>query len=554
MGIKKWIPVLIGIGAVVFTFFLWKALSSKERAHLEQKVQLKAADLRDDIKNDIESRIMALLRMAKRWEVRGMPTREEWESDASLYVKHYAGYQAIGWVDPSFKLRWVMPAGGDDDGHGFEDRKSALLAARNSKEPRITRSILFPDGSKGFLVYVPIYTDGGLGGFIAGVFRSQDLLDSMLKEHELQGISIAVYDGNEELYKGYDESEDYGFADERAISLYGAEWYVRVWPTFEYLKEARSWLPDTVLFTGLVTSGLLTLMVWLGMMAELRAENAEQINQDLEREVFERKRAEEEAQLRAKEIERANSVLEHEVKERIKAEKAAERQAAELARSNAELEQFAYVASHDLQEPLRIVAGYVQLLARRYRGKLDRDADEFIDFAVDAATRMQRLINDLLTYSRVGRQKEFTTVDCKELLKHAVTSLKASIDESGAKVVWGRLPVIYADPSQLDHLFMNLIGNAIKYRGSAPPEINVSAQERDGEWVFCVRDNGIGIDTKHFERIFVIFQRLHGKTEYPGTGIGLSICKKVVENHRGRIWVDSMAGKGSSFYFTIPKA
>jgi PAS domain S-box-containing protein len=228
--------------------------------------------------------------------------------------------------------------------------------------------------------------------------------------------------------------------------------------------------------------------------------------------------------------------------------------AADLARSNAELEQFAYVASHDLQEPLRMVASYTQLLARRYQGKLDQDADEFIGFAVDGARRMQDLINDLLAYSRVGtRPLQLESVDISDLVAQVIADLAGAIGDAGATVTHASLPTLRADPTQLRQLFQNLIGNAIKFRGERPPEVQVSAQPSHAGWVFCVRDNGIGIEPQYLERIFVLFQRLHTRAEYPGTGIGLAICKKIVERHGGRLWVESQPGQGTTFWFRLPQ-
>jgi PAS domain S-box-containing protein len=234
-------------------------------------------------------------------------------------------------------------------------------------------------------------------------------------------------------------------------------------------------------------------------------------------------------------------------------ERELQRHAEELERSNAELEQFAYVASHDLQEPLRIVASYTQLLSRRYQDKLDSDANEFIEFIVDAATRMQKLINDLLSYSRVGtRGQGFAANDLNKVLESALKNLDLRIQDSDATVTCDDLPTVMVDGRQFLQLFQNLIGNALKFRADAPPTVHVGVTQQDGEYIFSVRDNGIGIDPQYAERIFQVFQRLHGKGEYPGTGIGLAICRKIVERHGGRIWVESRSGAGSTFYFTIP--
>jgi PAS domain S-box-containing protein len=230
------------------------------------------------------------------------------------------------------------------------------------------------------------------------------------------------------------------------------------------------------------------------------------------------------------------------------------RQAEELKRSNSELEQFAYVASHDLQEPLRMISSYTQLLMRRYGDRFDKEAKEFMDFVVDGSARMKQLIEDILAYSRIGtRGRELVPVESEAALKRALASLRGSIEASGATVTHDPMPAVHADAVQLAQLLQNLIGNALKFKGADAPRVHVAVTQRPDWWQFAVRDNGIGIDPEFFGRIFMVFQRLHGKGEYPGTGIGLAICKKVVDRHGGRIWVESRPGAGSTFFFTLPR-
>ncbi|MFQ5916548.1 MAG: ATP-binding protein [Candidatus Binatia bacterium] len=296
-------------------------------------------------------------------------------------------------------------------------------------------------------------------------------------------------------------------------------------PTPELIVEEPSPLSGAVLVVGLLMAFLLAMAVHFAQTAWNYARQAKSANEELANQIIERTRAEE--------------VLAN--------------QAAELERSNDELRQFAYVASHDLQEPLRMVASYTQLLAKRYKGKLDTDADEFIGFTLGGVTRMEQLIKDLLTYSRVGRgDKGPEPTDCSAILGQVLDNLRMVIEESGAAVTHDPLPPVMANATQLRQLFQNLISNALKFRGDEPPLIHVSSKRNGKQWIFSVQDNGIGIEPQYAERIFTIFQQLHNQADYPGTGIGLAICKKIVERHGGRIWVKSEAGKGSTFYFTMP--
>jgi light-regulated signal transduction histidine kinase (bacteriophytochrome) len=251
----------------------------------------------------------------------------------------------------------------------------------------------------------------------------------------------------------------------------------------------------------------------------------------------------------------ANRRLSSEIAQRTASEKELAQRTQELERSNDELERFAYVASHDLQEPLRAVASHVQILEQDYKGRLDADADESIRHAVEGAAHMRLLINDLLAFSRIGRKNDpLQPTSASQALAAALRHLQVAIAESGAEVTFDELPEVTADPTQLIQLFQNLVGNALKFRGGAKPRVHVGVEAKEEGFVFSVRDNGIGIEPNDAERIFAPFERLHGRHEYPGTGVGLAICKKIAERQGGRIWVESEPGKGSTFRFTMPLA
>ncbi len=268
------------------------------------------------------------------------------------------------------------------------------------------------------------------------------------------------------------------------------------------------------------------------MLATIHARDAE-----LQVEIAERRHAEQ-------------ALREH----RDKLEDLVAQRTAELKRSNMELEEFAYVASHDLQEPLRKVRSFTELFATKFGDQIDEDGRRYINYVVDGAERMQGLIQDLLTYSRVGRAElEQIDGDIGSIVDDVLVQIEQTVKDAGAIVTRDHLPTLPVNPRQIGMLIQNLLTNAIKFRGPEPPCIHISADEHDGEWRFAVKDNGIGIKPEHFTRVFQIFQRLHGRSQYPGTGIGLAICKRVIERHGGRIWIESTAGEGSTFTFTLPK-
>ena len=284
----------------------------------------------------------------------------------------------------------------------------------------------------------------------------------------------------------------------------------------------------------------------IALVSWLSARSLEQALQDL-------RVTNEALEARSVELEATNVRLREENVERQRAEGELAEQARVLTRTNAELQQFAYVSTHDLREPLRKVRSYAELLERRYQGQLDEKADKYIDYIVSGATRMQVLITDLLAYLAVdNKEMSLEETDLDALLAQVLADIDMLVQENTAVITHDPLPQLEADPSQLRTLLQNLISNALKFRGEEPPQVHVGVERQEAEWLFSIADNGIGIEEQYLERIFVIFQRLHTKETYPGTGIGLAICKKVVENHNGRIWLTSTPGQGTTFYFTLP--
>jgi signal transduction histidine kinase len=328
---------------------------------------------------------------------------------------------------------------------------------------------------------------------------------------------------------------------------------ITIWYPYYWLDGfLRAFTALVSIFTGIFLLPLIPKAIALPSPTQLQIQ------------VDERIKAEEALKFAHEELQRVNNQLEQKVEERTAElslanqkliEEIAQRQKIEneLIRANEDLEQFAYIASHDLQEPLRMVSNYTQLLGLRYKDKLDNDANDFIEFAREGVKRMQMLIEDILSFSRIGRvNNHVKPVNLNEVLGQVLENLKLAISEGNINIIAGQLPTIETDRTQIFQLFQNLIGNAVKYRSDLSPSIHISAEKKEGEWSFSVEDNGIGVESQYFERIFMMFQRLHTKEKYPGTGMGLAICKKIVNHYGGRIWLNSQEGKGSIFYFTLP--
>ncbi|QDU94787.1 sensor histidine kinase [Lignipirellula cremea] len=433
-------------------------------------------------------------------------------------------------------ISFIVPVDSNDKAIGLDmahetNRFSAAQRARDTGKAQITAPItLVQDEGQtpGFLFFAPFYQgerpsgveerSARFQGMVYAPFVVKELADGTL-EKEKRHLGIRITDGEQVLLDEHHADEsDYDphplFTKMVQVPMYGRTWTFDIWSSRSFREAASSSEPWTILIGGLVLDGLLAgLFVMISRASRQALVYAEGMTHELEQ------------------------------------------QKLDLTRSNAELEQFAYVASHDLQQPLRAVASCCQVLLDDHRDKLDDDGKKWLDMAIDGSTRMKVLVQDLLALSRIGTHgKTLQTVDTQGAAEEAVSNLRLEISEKEGDIRLDPLPLVQGDSGQLVQLFQNLIENGVKYSGKEKPLVTVGARRQGKEWLFSVSDNGIGIAEQYRERIFVIFQRLHRRDEYSGSGIGLAICKKIVERHRGRIWVESKLGGGSTFYFTLPAA
>lgn len=411
------------------------------------------------------------------------------------------------------------------------NRYTAALKARDTGLAQITGPIVLVQdsgGTPGFLFYVPFYRDDAhetleqrrthFAGLAYAPFVMNRLMEGVLAKHR-RHVSLRIRDGSSVLYDEHLTTEQ-NFDPEPLLTkrvpvpLYGRQWNFEIQSAMSFRALVGSNQPYVILIGGIIIDAiLLALFVLLSRANRQALQYADRATLELQR------------------------------------------RSTRLERSNSDLEQFAYVASHDLQEPLRMVGNFTQLLQRRYAGQLDERADQYIEFAVDGVSRMQVLLNDLLEYSRVGAgEKQFETVAMGDICQAATVTLHRALEESGGTVEIATLPQVSGDPTQLHQLIQNLVANALKFRSPArPPSITIGVEDAGDDWRFHVSDNGIGIEAQYFDKIFVMFQRLHDRDQYEGTGVGLAICKKVVIRHGGQLWATSIPGLEATFYFTIPK-
>ena len=590
------IPFLIGILSICITASLWRSLSAREFRQIHERLALEAQSVLAFIEEDLENRFQELERMAQRWTGDRELPRPEWELDTQYYLQQQPSAQAIAWIDEHKKPRWIQLS--DDTRPDLKHTLRSLVGEQFAQANRhlnkgnaVSPPIRLFENQKGFIIFVPVHQQGTLRGTVGVCMNVEEWLREV-SEQKPFSCSIAFIHNQQSLFESVTDGpilQGSRWLLEEPISLHNVTWILKARPTTAMVAQTRSSFPKMVLGIGLTLSLLLALCIRLAQTSQENASALQRINQELQEEIQRREAIEQELHVahdrlekrvkeRTQELQEANLRLQEDEKEKnelilllAQSNDRFKHLNERLERSNQDLHNFAQVASHDLQEPLRMVASFLQLLEKRYQDQLDEKAGQFIHYAIDGAVRMQEMITALVAYSRVeSKGKPFEYISGDEALAEALQNLQIAIGETRASVTYDPLPKLHGDRIQLVQLFQNLISNAIKFRGDTAPAIHVSAKKastlpeknnpeshqnvltQGTTWIISIRDNGIGIDPEYYHRIFVIFQRLHVKNQYAGSGIGLAICKRIVERHAGRIWVESLPGRGSTFFFTVP--
>jgi len=561
-------PVFLAAG-IAFSIawgslFLWNALVRQEEKNLRNKIDVEVRKYREIIKTDLTNGLVGLESMAKRWKNRGGTPETEWRQDAENYISNLSIFEAIVRVNSDFSELWTVSR---DGGNQLSELMMNLLNKQVKGLNRLDKSgesfvtpIEKGDLSSTFQMVVPLQFGSKSDGFLTGFLNFQELMDLVLLGEEVGKYSIVIYQGDLEVFTQSDspwdpESE---WNSIKKFEFLGISWEIRMWPNPLFFQEEKYSLPMVVLGTGLLTALLLALTAFFVQKTRLQAEILESSNVELMRQIQERQRAEAALQNSHDELEEAvhdrTRELQSEVKARMKGEDKLKLYAAELERSNQALNEFASVASHDLQEPLRKIIAFSDRIANQ--SSLDERGKDYMARMQRAAVRMQNFINSLLEYAKVSAMpKKFEMVNLNQVIEDVLDDLDDRLALTQGKVTVDSLPTILGDRFLIRQLFQNLIGNALKFhRQDVPPVIQIKCMDpSNNHWIITVRDNGIGFDPKYADRILKPFQRLHGRSEYEGSGIGLAICNKIVEHHGGTLSAESSPGNGSVFFLNFPK-
>jgi len=533
-GAAAWVAVGVVLAGLVATAFLWRALNQQREQDLRATLAAQADAVINPISGRLESLDLALVRISNRWE-RRPPDEAEWVNDATVLASHYVGFRAIAWVEPDYRVRWAAPLPAALALVGRDVGPEARGGADVNGVTIVTGLKRAGDALE-FYALAPMRRDGAAGGavigYTLGAFDPRELLGGTLRSAQRDRFAFVVEEGGKALYAHGKPDARAAAPAVRAFAHGDLNWTVKVWPTGVLMRDRRMYLPEGVFGGGCLMSVMLGLSVHLARTARLRTREAEAAARVLEEEMAQRRAAEEE--LRTLTV--------------------------QLCTSNRELQDFATVASHDLQEPLRKIQTFGDRLRVKCMDALSVEGRDYLARMQGAAGRMSSLINDLLTFSRVTTKAQPPApVDLSALVRDVVGDLEARIEHECGRVEVGELPTVEADAMQMRQLFQNLIANGLKFHAAGrPPEVRVSAGPAealaDGREAVqvSVADNGIGFDEKYLDRIFAVFQRLHGRGEYEGTGIGLAVCRKIVERHGGAITARSTVGEGSTFLITLP--
>lgn len=506
----RWGALPVFFGAAVIVLSLSQAIAGQENREIQQAVETRTNLARTAFETRIGNQIVNFERIGRRWQRRGGTPEGEWRADVGDYLTADLTWRAIAWVAADGRDAWIEPRSGSGGLIGerppqFPRLQEAIEQAKLSRQLVVTDAIETADGQFGLLVLVPLFKQQIFDSYILGEIGLSRLMGRTFSKLLGEGFRVRVMDGDVALFSQQNGSVlDERYLADLSFQLGDKEWRLEVNPARNWVQLRESWLPESVLFGGLSLVGLLYLAYYYAQIAKQREHILEVTNQW-------------------------------------------------LATANDELEQFAYIASHDLQEPLRMIASFAGLLEKRHKDEFDETSRKYLTYVIDGALRMKTMLNGLLAYSRLGTGKpDKKVVDCNDVVADVLENLNLAVSESGMALKIESLPTIAADRDQMLRLFQNLIGNAVKFRAEENPSLEVVAQRKGDFWEFRVTDNGIGIDPAYKDQVFEIFQRLNPRGSYEGSGIGLALVKRIVEQHGGEITVESQLGLGTTFRFTMP--
>jgi signal transduction histidine kinase/DNA-binding response OmpR family regulator len=527
------LPALIGLAVVIFTIFLWLEMVLEEEVNLSHRIGLRTENIKSEILSEVESQILALKRMTLRWGFQGQPRQEEWVNDMNLHLSDYPVYQALGWVDQTFHVRWIVPLKGNEKAVNLdlsfeEKRRRTLLGIKKNKVLGITPPITLAQGGRGFIIYVPIYFENDFGGLISGVFRMKKLFDFILTQEILEGVSIAIYNGEEEIYRrsstpAIDQSR---FLQKAILNFHNVNWRLEVWPDPEFYSKNRTYNSKVALFLGIFMALIISFTIYFAQKEKLRA----------------------------KQIELARSKLEIEIEKRTQAEKKMLSAKLEAEHANRAKSLFLANMSHEIRTPMNAILGYSQILLRKK--SLDGDIKGAIKTIDNSGKNLLDLINEVLDISKIEAGKmeiHLADFDLKVLIDNLSSLFELRCKQKQLQwVVKGfSNPVfVQGDETKLRQILVNLLGNAIKFTDSGRVLFTVTAVEKY-QYCFNIIDTGSGIPVEALDKIFDAFEQNKGGAEKGGTGLGLAIAQKQLQLMGSDLFVESKIDEGSDFHFTL---